>query len=170
MAMVIIRRATPADAAAVLSLRLREAARGRFALETPPRRSLKLQRRRLSSPRRIELVATDSLGFAGWMSLRPRASDTTVLRLTLLITDRARSRGFGRRLLEVGLLAVPLGYSVEARAIEENTPARALYASLGFTECRMIPVVRLRGGIAARAIVMAWSAGQDPGNRGTTPP
>lgn len=169
MVTVTIRRATATDAAAVLSLRIRESARGRFALATPPRRSLRLQKQRLTSPNRIELVAFDAIGFAGWLSLRPRASDRRVLRLTLLIAKRSQGQGIGRRLLEAGLLTTPPGHAVEARVIEQNTPARSLYASLGFTEQSIISAIRLRTGEPARAIVMRWPAGPDPGNRGTTP-
>lgn len=68
---------------------------------------------------------------AGFLAARRTAPDEAEI-LNLAIEPRFRRRGFARRLLEYALLRQPLTLYLEVRA--SNAPARALYASLGFTE------------------------------------
>lgn len=104
----------------------------------------------LSQPELLEAVEEGRLlvaesggtvaGFALFV-VRHVASDRQVSRDSLFINDLAvreglRGRGIGRMLLDrVGQLAREGGYdAVELQVNAKNAPARAMYASYGFTE------------------------------------
>ncbi|MEO3973052.1 GNAT family N-acetyltransferase [Streptomyces sp. CAU 1734] len=92
------------------------------------------------------LVATDGqgaiLGYLRLASPTPLASNRHVRQIQgLAVLDRARGRGVGRALLRAGCAEARRQGAVRItlRVLGHNTPARALYASEGFTLEGVLP-------------------------------
>jgi putative acetyltransferase len=140
---VNIRRATPADAAALVAhIQGIVSERVRTAPLDPDEVMTVEQERALieqfaSSGRAIMLVAEDGGELVGDLTLRaisPRRALQHVASLGMSVRASHRRRGIGRALLEAGIeWARSIGITrLELYVFADNAPAIALYEALGF--------------------------------------
>lgn len=141
MSEVVIRRATPADAAELVALaRAVGAEPERWLITASDWRGASEERRYLRSIRRSPnaavLVAETAEGIVGRLSLArdPHPASAHVADLGLMVARSHRGRGIGRAFLEAAVdWARHAGVSkLELHVFPHNEPAIALYESFGF--------------------------------------
>jgi len=141
-----IRRATPADAAALARLHA-----GSFADAWSAAALADL----MAAPGAFALVAEECVNPCGFVLVRAAGDEAEIL--TLAVAPEARGRGLGRALVraaaeaaaELGAKALFLEVAVD------NQAALGLYAALGFTEAgRRKAYYGRRGGPPTDALVM----------------
>ena len=165
MSEVLVRRATPADAAAMVALArevggeperwLITASDWRGAADE--RRYLRAIRR---SPNAAVFVAEAEEGIVGRLSLGrdPHPASVHVADLGLMVARSHRRRGIGRALLEQAVdWARASGVSkLELHVFPHNEPALALYESFGFEREGFRRRHYRRSGELVDAILMAY--------------
>jgi RimJ/RimL family protein N-acetyltransferase len=138
---IVVRRAEPGDAAALVRLAEDVAAEeGRWILATEGWRSVSDERRYLKSvhrhPDAVVFVAEDDGDVVGRLSLSrdPHPASRHVADLGLMVAARHRRRGIGKRLLEEAVeWSRRTGVSkLELHVFPWNEPALKLYESFGF--------------------------------------
>lgn len=162
--MILVRRAEPADAAALVALA--EAVggeKGRWLLSTDTWRSVADERRYLKGVRRhpdaAVFVAEDAGQIVGRLSVArdPHPASRHVADLGLMVALAYRRRGVGRRLLEeaVGWARVSGIRKLELHVFPWNEPALRLYESFGFVREGYRTAHYERDGEYVDAILMA---------------
>lgn len=146
-----IRRAVPADAAAILALE---------ASFPGDRMSPRSVRRLLVVPSARVLVACSGRDTVGALVLLLRRDSRWARIYSVVVDPHQRGRGVGRRLIETAEAAARRegrsGIALEVRA--DNGPARSLYRALGYVEAGELPAyyedgapgLRLRKALTAR--------------------
>jgi putative acetyltransferase len=161
---ILVRRAEPADAAALVALA--EAVggeKGRWLLSTDTWRSVADERRYLKGVRRhpdaAVFVAEDAGQIVGRLSVArdPHPASRHVADLGLMVALAYRRRGVGRRLLEeaVGWARVSGIRKLELHVFPWNEPALRLYESFGFVREGYRTAHYERDGEYVDAILMA---------------
>ncbi len=138
-----VRRAAPADAAAIAEIYNEALAERRSTFETEPRAG-----EDFADALGAMLVAENAGGrVAGWARSRPyseRACYAGIREASVYVAGAARGRGLGRRLL--GALAAEIarggGWKVVGLVFESNAAARALCRGAG---CREVGLLRRHG-------------------------
>jgi RimJ/RimL family protein N-acetyltransferase len=162
---VVIRRATPADAAALVTLaRAVGSEPGRWLLTASDWRGAADERRYLRSIRRSAraavFVAETPEGIVGRLSLArdPHPASPHVADLGLMVAQSHRRRGIGTALLEQAVdWARAVGVSkLELHVFPHNEPALALYEQFGFQREGLRRGHFVRAGELLDAILMAY--------------
>src|SRR5437867_3059476 len=139
--MILVRRADPGDAAALVELAAQVGREeGRWILTSAGWRSVAEERRYLKTVQRHSdaavYVVEDDGRIVGRLSLSrdPHPSSQHVADLGLMVAEEYRRRGIGRALLEQALRwAQESGVrKLELHVFPWNEPALALYKSFGF--------------------------------------
>jgi RimJ/RimL family protein N-acetyltransferase len=161
---IVVRRATPADAAELTTLARAVGAEPEgWLIATSEWRSAGDERRYLRAIRRTPhaavFVAEAREGVVGRLSLArdPHPASSHVADLGLMVAAGHRRRGIGRALLEQAVAwAREAGISkLELHVFPHNTPALALYESFGFTREGYRRRHYRRGGEYVDAVLMA---------------
>lgn len=129
--MAVIRRAQPADAAAILGLE---------ELFPSDRMSPATVRRFLRVPTAAVWVAVFANEIVGTLVLLTRRNTHTARIYSVAVSHAARGRGLAQQLVSAAEAHARKGknfISLEVR--EDNAAARALYRKLGYAEARTLP-------------------------------
>jgi L-phenylalanine/L-methionine N-acetyltransferase len=163
--MILVRRADPGDAAALVEL-AEEVGReeGRWILTSVGWRSVAEERRYLKTVQRhadaAVYVVEDDGRIVGRLSLSrdPHPSSQHVADLGLMVAAKYRRRGIGRALLEQAVRwAQESGVrKLELHVFTWNEPAVALYESFGFEREGLRRAHYARDGEYVDAILMAY--------------
>jgi RimJ/RimL family protein N-acetyltransferase len=168
--MILVRRADPGDAAALVEL-AEEVGReeGRWILTSAGWRSVADERRYLKTVQRYAdaavYVVEDDGRIVGRLSLSrdPHPSSQHVADLGLMVAAEYRRRGIGRALLEQAVRwAQESGVrKLELHVFPWNEPAVALYESFGFEREGLRSAHYARDGEYVDAILMAYHVADD---------
>jgi RimJ/RimL family protein N-acetyltransferase len=162
---IVIRRATPADAAELVAMAREIGAEPEgWLIATSDWRSAGHERRYLRSvrhtPHAAVYVAEAPEGLVGRLSLArdPHPASSHVADLGLMVASSHRRRGIGRMLLEQAVeWARQTGISkLELHVFPHNAPALALYESFGFVREGYRRGQYRRGAGYVDAVLMAY--------------
>jgi ribosomal protein S18 acetylase RimI-like enzyme len=139
MSGVVVRRATPADAAGCVAVIAEVAAERRYIATVPEEvRTVEQQAARLADPSVVPFVAEDAGRIVAIATLHPdqRPARKHVAELGITVAPSHRGRGLGRRLmLEMEAWARANGIEKMCLGVfADNERARRLYRSLGYQE------------------------------------
>ena len=136
-----VRRAGPADVAAIAAIYNDAVLKTTATFDTEPR-PVEHQRRWLEShgPRHAVLVAEETESVVGWASLSQwsdRCAYADTAEISIYVAETSRGRGVGKTLmaevLEAGRAAGLR--TVLARIADENAPSVRLHEAFGFARC-----------------------------------